>query len=122
MNAVNLLNWLGGCGDNRFMTSRAAARGVKLTTNLSSDDAIPYFLWNDPMTVGELRRRLEGPDEDRERLLGTILREAREPDVWMFTSPQEVAAQWGRLERYLGRRQEFWRFLLGKWRELGLLD
>ena len=104
------------------MTARAEARGVKLTTDLSSDDAIPYFLWDRPMTVGELRSELQGPDEDRERLLGTILREAREPDVWMFTTPQEVAAQWGRLERYLGRRRDFWRFLLGKWRELGLIE
>ena len=65
---------------------------------------------------------MNGPDEQRERLLGTILREAREVDVWKFTTPGEVASRWNRLERYLGRRREFWVFLLRQWRELGLLE
>lgn len=97
-------------------------QGVPLTTDLSSDDAIPYFLWDQPMTVGELRRRLSGSPEERLRYLGTILREAKEPDVWRFTTPAEVARQWNALEPRLGRRREFWRFLLGKWRELGLIE
>lgn len=29
-----------------------------LTTDLDRDDAVPYFLWDDPMTVRELRERL----------------------------------------------------------------
>ncbi|HEX6097901.1 MAG TPA: hypothetical protein VF432_16360 [Thermoanaerobaculia bacterium] len=104
------------------MTEPAEVTGVRLTTDLSSDDAIPYFLWDQPMTVGELRRRLHGPPEDRLRYLGAILREAREPDVWRFTTPQEVVREWPLLEPRLGRRREFWRFLLAKWRELGLVE
>jgi hypothetical protein len=96
--------------------------GVPLTTDLSSDDAIPYFLWDQPMTVAELRRHLSGSPEERLRYLGTILREAREPDVWRFTTPQEVVREWQLLEPRLGRRREFWRFLLAKWRELGLIE
>lgn len=74
------------------------------------------------MTVRELRRRLAGSDEERTYLLGKILREAREPDVWLFTTPEEVSARWNDLQRYLGRRREFWSFLLKQWRELGLLS
>lgn len=98
-----------------------ATPGVNLTTDLSSDDAIPYFLWDQPMTVAELRRRLNGSAEERYRYLGAILREAREPDVWRFTTPAEVVREWDRLEPQLGRRREFWRFLLSTWQELGLV-
>ncbi len=95
--------------------------GVALTTDLSNDEAVPYFLWDQPITVGELRRRLSGASDDRYRYLGVILREAREPDVWRFTTPDEVLREWSRLEPQLGRRREFWRFLLTQWRELGLV-
>lgn len=97
------------------------ATGVELTTDLSREDAIPYFLWDAPMTVGELRRRLAASDEDRIYLLGKILRKAREPDVWLFTTPEEVSRRWDQLERHLGRRRDFWAFLLQRWREQGLL-
>src|SRR5690242_13548925 len=98
----------------------APVAGVRLTTDLSHDDAIPYFLWDAPMTIRELRERLAGAD--RAHLLGKIMREAREDDVWLFTTPAEVAKRWNELERHLGRRRDFWLFLLGQWRELGLLD
>jgi len=52
-------------------------------------------------------------------LLGKILREARDTDVWRFTTPTEVAAQWDELRRNQGRRLPFWEFLLGSWRRAG---
>lgn len=106
--------------DDNVRVEQAAA-GVELATDLSREDAIPYFLWDAPMTVRELRRRLAGSEEERTSLLGKILREAREPDVWLFTTPEEVSARWNDLQRHLGRRREFWSFLLKQWRELGLL-
>jgi hypothetical protein len=73
------------------------------------------------MTLSALRARLTGAGgAERLRLLGRILREARDTDVWRFTTPAEVAASWSELERYLGRRRAFWQFLLGRWRDLGL--
>jgi hypothetical protein len=108
--------------DNATMAETPTRAGVELTTDLSSDDAIPYFLWDQPITVAELRRRLSGLPEERYRYLGAILREAREPDVWRFTTPAEVLREWSRLEPQLGRRREFWRFLFSKWRELGLVE
>jgi len=97
------------------------ASGVRLSLDLDDPDAIPYFLWDEPMSVAELRARLERAGlSERLRLLGRILREARDADVWRFTTPAEVAAHWPELQRYLGRRRGFWQFLLGRWRELGL--
>lgn len=93
-----------------------------LSTDFDDPSAIPYFLWDEPMTVSELRRRLtdSSPDE-RNRLLGKIMREARDTDVWRFTTPSEVWNNWNDLSKYLGRRRPFWEFLFTFWRKEGLL-
>jgi hypothetical protein len=104
------------------MNDAAAAAGVVLTTDLSQEESIPYFLWDEPMTIRALRDRLGRSEEDRVRLLGKILREAREQDVWLFTTVNEIDERWPQLERYLGRRRDFWQFLLGCWRKQGLLS
>jgi hypothetical protein len=96
-------------------------QGVRLSLDLDDPDGIPYFLWDEPITLSELRARLNAGDPaGRLRLLGRILREARDTDVWRFTTPAEVIASWPGLERYLGRRRAFWQFLLGRWQDLGL--
>ena len=94
-----------------------------LSTDLNTASAIPYFLWDEPMTVAELKRRLtEASAAERTRLLGKILREARDTDVWKFTTPQVVWRDWAKLEPCLGRRREFWKFLFESWHDEGLLD
>lgn len=93
-----------------------------LTTQLDHDDAVPYFLWDQPMTVRELRERLATASKpERTRLLGKILREARDPDVWRFTTPETVLAEWNDVARHLGRRRGFWEFLLAAWKREGLI-
>jgi hypothetical protein len=75
------------------------------------------------MTVAELRRRLEsGSQAERMRLLAKILREARDTEVWCFTTLEELGRHWDELAPRLGRRRDFWEFLLGEWRRDGLLD
>lgn len=75
------------------------------------------------MTVAEVRSRLQNATApERVRLLGRILREARDTEVWSFTSPEEVARLWPDVRRNLGRRLRFWEFLFGQWRKLGLLE
>lgn len=94
-----------------------------LGTDLDDPATIPYFLWDQPMSVGELRRRLStAPMEERIALLAKILREARDTDVWRFTSLREVQETWTALVPRLGRRREFWNFMLASWRRMGLLD
>lgn len=93
-----------------------------LTKDMTRGDARPYFLWDEDVTIDELHAVLAGPDDARrDRLLGKMLREARDLDVWYFVRPQEVARALPRLARRLGRRLQFWEFLIDGWRDDGLL-
>jgi hypothetical protein len=97
-------------------------RGVMLSTDLDAPDAIPYFLWDEPMTVAEFRQRLKtAAAAEQTRLLAKLLREARDTDVWHFTSPAEVYQRWSAVAPQLGRRRGFWEFLLGCWEKEGLI-
>jgi len=93
-----------------------------LSDDLGRPDAVPYFLWDEPMTVAELRERLRTAEPtERHRLLGKILREARDTEAWLFTTPEEVVRDWIHLRRHLGRRLPFWEFLLAAWKREGLV-
>lgn len=93
-----------------------------LTTDMSKRELRPYFLWDEDVSIGELHRVLAEPDGPRrDQLLAKMLREARDIDVWEFVRPVEVARVLDRLQRRLGRRQAFWRFLIDGWRSHGLL-
>jgi len=99
-----------------------ADRGVMLSTDLSSPHSIPYFLWDEPMTVAEFRQRLRSASTaEQTRLLAKLLREARDTDVWQFVSPAEVLQRWPALAPHIGRRRGFWEFLLSHWQREGLL-
>jgi hypothetical protein len=94
-----------------------------LSTDLDSAASIPYFLWDEPMTVTELQERVTSSSpEEKARLLGKILRQARDTDVWKFTTPQEVWQNWEQITKHLGRRREFWRFLFESWEKERLPD
>jgi hypothetical protein len=85
-------------------------------------DLRPYFLWDEDISIDELRSVLAGPDGfERDRLLGKMLREARDLDVWQFVTPLEVARTLERVKRRVGRRYAFWKFLIDGWRADGLL-
>ncbi|MFN0085158.1 MAG: hypothetical protein ACKVX9_07200 [Blastocatellia bacterium] len=96
--------------------------GVLLSTDLSAPQAIPYFLWDEPMTVAEFQHRLQtASPAEQNRLLAKLLREARDTDVWRFISPSEVWRRWAALAPQLGRRRGFWEFLFSQWDREGLL-
>lgn len=100
----------------------SATVSANLTTNLDDPAAIPYFLWDAPMTVAEFKQRLKTTSlAEQTRLLAIVLREARDTDVWKFTSPEEVWRKWPELSRHLGRRKNFWEFLLNRWKQEGLI-
>lgn len=95
----------------------------KLSTDLDSDSAVPYFLWDEPLTVAELKLKLaSASNEERMRFLGKILREARDTDVWKFTTPQFVWENWAEIEKHLGRRRAFWRLLFERWQAEDLIE
>ena len=87
-----------------------------------SDDTVPTFCWDRPLTVGELRAQLRAAGGDEWiRLASWILREAATPDVWTFLTPAEVRDRLPELKPFLGRRRDFWEYIIGAWRELGKL-
>ncbi len=93
-----------------------------LSTDLDSPSSTPYFLWDEPMTVAELKQKLtSASEEERIRLLGKILREARDTEVWKFMTPHEVWQNWAQISKHLGRRRTFWKFLFEFWDKEGLL-
>lgn len=95
---------------------------MRLSTDLDDQDAQPYFVWDQPITVAEFRRRVQHPDLDERALwVARLLREARYRDVWRFVSVHEVDALFPRLRRHLGRARAFWEWLLEGWRTDGLL-
>jgi hypothetical protein len=93
-----------------------------LTTDMSNRALRPYFLWDEDVSIDELHHALAAPDGPRrDQLLAKMLREARDIDVWEFVRPTEVARVLERLQRRIGRRYAFWRFLIDGWRDHGLL-
>ena len=58
---------------------------------------------------------------EQTRLLAKILREARDTDVWKFTTPREVWRRWNEIAPQLGRRRGFWKFLFEFWEKEVLL-
>ena len=93
-----------------------------LTTDMAAGELRPYFLWDEDVSIEELRQVLSGPETPRrDQLLAKMLREARDLDVWEFVRPADVARVLDRLQRRLGRRYAFWTFLIEGWRARGLL-
>jgi len=95
---------------------------MRLTADLGDETSAPYFLWDEPMGLPELRRRLREADpEERARLEGKILREARFDEALALVPLERIVDDYPRIRRHLGRRRAFWDFLLAEWRSLGLL-
>ena len=93
-----------------------------LTLELGEGSLRPYFLWDEDLSIDELKARLRGDDEnERFRVMAKLLREARDIDVWQFVTPEQVAAALPRIRHRLGRRRAFWEFLIEGWRRDGLL-
>jgi hypothetical protein len=102
------------------METTTQAAGVPLSSDLGDPEAIPYFLWDDPMPMREVCRRLRTSSHaEKIHLLAKIMREAKDTEVWLFTSPAEVALLWAELSPQLGRRRSFWEFLLATWQRQG---
>jgi len=121
-----------GSANYRSLSFRRQARTVggvilhpmrPLTADLSEGAKRPYFLWDEDVSVDELRQTLRaGPEPERMRMMGKMLREARDTDVWRFLTPLDVARALPSLGRRLGRRRAFWEFLIQGWRDDGLLE
>ncbi|MDP2307245.1 MAG: hypothetical protein Q8P18_14560 [Pseudomonadota bacterium] len=73
----------------------------------------PSFLWDNDLTLAELRERLDSANPDVAAYwLGTTMRQAKPDDALTLASLGQMRALWPRLERYLGKERAFWEWLL----------
>ena len=80
----------------------------------------PYFLWDCDLTLDQFCSVLRDPDvEVRAYFVGKLMRQAKPDDVFTFVAPGTIAELWPKLERYLGWKRDFWRWLLAVWKEQG---
>jgi len=64
-----------------------------LSTDFSDEGERPYFLWDEDTTVAAFRRALATSEPSEWcRLVGKLMREARDTDVWRFVSVGDVVA------------------------------
>lgn len=93
-----------------------------LSTNLEDADARPYFLWDEDVSVSELREHLASDDV---RLRGLwqarVMREARYQDVWKFLRLHDVLRDFDCIDPHLGRTRAFWNWLIDGWQKDGLV-
>ncbi|MFT6395708.1 MAG: hypothetical protein ACJAYU_000450 [Bradymonadia bacterium] len=76
----------------------------------------PYFVWDQRITLEEVEDGLRNPDPDvRVRFLGRLMRDARPDDVFLFVDADQIAFDWQKVAPFLGRKREFWTWLLGVW-------
>lgn len=65
---------------------------MTLSSNLNSASSIPYFLWDELMTIAELKEKLNSAAvEERNRLLGKILR-VRKFVIWLMSGNSKKQA------------------------------
>jgi hypothetical protein len=82
----------------------------------------PWFTWDAPVEAEVLRARLHHPDPAvRAQWQGLVMREARVTEVFDWLTLDEIVRDFERIERHLGRRRSFWRWLLSGWQRDGLL-
>ena len=80
-----------------------------LTTDFSRQECRPYFLFDEDLSIAELRQRLSsGNSAERLRLIAKLLREAHEDDVWEFLTLPEFLGIFPEVISLLGRRRGHW--------------
>lgn len=82
----------------------------------------PWFLWDTKVNDAQFRELLRHPDPRvRAQWQGKLLREACFVEVWRYVTLEEVVRDWDQLVIHMGRKREFWEYLLRSWRQDGLL-
>lgn len=109
----------GGCRGILDAVSRAQRR---LGTDLQDPETRPWFLWDEDLSVRELREILATESHPRwVELAAKIMREARDDQVWLFLPLSRAVARYQDIAPRLGRRRAFWDYLLQAWRRRGLI-
>lgn len=74
----------------------------------------PYFLWDCKLTRVQFEKHIQKSEnaEVRAYFAAKLLRQAKPDDVFLFLTPQEIADLWEDMLPYLGRKKDFWDWLL----------
>ena len=89
---------------------------------MTASPATPAFLWDRQIPADRFRAVVnDASAPQHDAWLALLLREARPDEVWLWTTPEHVAAHLDHLASRLGRQREFWLWLFAAWRRLGLL-
>lgn len=76
----------------------------------------PYFVWEEDLTLDELRRRLSDPDpETRRYWYGVVLRQAKPDDSIVLLGRESIRVMVPKLAGQLGRMEPFWQWLTSRW-------
>lgn len=76
----------------------------------------PYFLWDCDMTDATFRELLVDPDPDvRAMVIGKLMRQAKPDDVFQYIDLDTVLENWDRIQKNLGRRRDFWNWIVPLW-------
>jgi hypothetical protein len=94
-----------------------------LTQDLSDPEGAPYFLWSEDMSTQDFTALIRGEKGPylQHLYMGRLMREARIADVWKFLDLKEISSHWSAIAPHLGRRRQFWEYLLQVWRAHGLM-
>ncbi len=75
----------------------------------------PRFLWEYPLTRGEIQEILSGPRDKRLWLVAKILEHGRWEEIWEYLTLEQIQADLPYL-RLPQETKEHWRFALSRWR------
>ncbi len=93
-----------------------------MSAHTFGDRDVPYFMWDERLTAGEIRRLLAtAPAARRIDLMAKVMRDARVEDVWQFISPADLVRHHDALFARLGWHKGMWEFLYNRWLGHGLL-
>lgn len=85
-----------------------------------TDETVPVFCWDRDWTSAVIREKLQNSSPAQWlQLAGWIMREAPFRDVWVFLSPSQVQDRLSELQPFLGRKKDFWNYIIRTWHELG---
>lgn len=75
----------------------------------------PSFLWDNELTLDDLRLRLRDADPAVAAYwVGTVMRQARPDDAIVLVGVERMRALWPLVQRHLGRERPFWSWYLDK--------
>ena len=106
-----------------WVGEKLAEEEAKIEKKAHSTFKTPYFLWDETISEDELKEVLKkGTPHQKYHYISKILREASYNDVWKYLSVSDISKSWDLLKNRLGKKKNFWIFMLDNWRKHGFIS